>query len=167
MLQVKLHRKTFVDPVTGYLQAEVERLVLKPPELGWVPHYGYNSLFPLLMDLLPLVSYYSISFLHHWVVLLWSKRGLRKFYIITNLPAVGPLYTMVKCLDRNILRVLETHPKVIPWKIETEFCVVTIFQVYCKHIRSRALHRVLFHKHPTHGPSTQSSYNKSKVVRYF
>jgi len=57
MLKVKLQRRNFVDPQTGYMQSEVERVVLKPPVLGWVPHYGYNSLFPLLMGILPLVSH--------------------------------------------------------------------------------------------------------------
>lgn len=59
-MQVELQRKNFVDPQTGFMQTEVERVVLKPPELGWVPHYGYNSLFPLLMGLLPLVSHSEV-----------------------------------------------------------------------------------------------------------
>lgn len=61
LFQVKLERKFFVDSETGHLQSELERVVLKPPELGWVPHYGYNSLFPFLMNLLPLVSRISMD----------------------------------------------------------------------------------------------------------
>ncbi len=53
--QVKLQRNKYIDPQTGYIQASVQRVVISPPELGWVPHYGYCSLFPMLMHLLPLV----------------------------------------------------------------------------------------------------------------
>ncbi len=53
--QVKLQRNKYIDPQTGYIQASVQRVVISPPELGWVPHYGYSSLFPMLMHLLPLV----------------------------------------------------------------------------------------------------------------
>ncbi|KAH8932306.1 hypothetical protein BDL97_19G064400 [Sphagnum fallax] len=54
--KVKLQRNKYIDPQTGYIQASVQRVVISPPELGWVPHYGYCSLFPMLMHLLPLDS---------------------------------------------------------------------------------------------------------------
>lgn len=68
LLQVKLQRRNWVDPQTGYMQSEMERVVLSPPELGWVPHYGYNSLFPMLMDILPLVRHLQANFY-------WNVRG--------------------------------------------------------------------------------------------
>ena len=36
----------------------------------------------------------------------------------------GPLYTMAKGCDHEVVRALETYPEAIPWKFEIEFCVV-------------------------------------------
>uniref|UniRef100_A0A7I4A5H3 Mannosyl-oligosaccharide glucosidase n=1 Tax=Physcomitrium patens TaxID=3218 RepID=A0A7I4A5H3_PHYPA len=85
--KVELQRKNFVDPQTGFMQTEVERVVLKPPELGWVPHYGYNSLFPLLMGLLPLDS---PMFANQMELLrnetnLWTTFGLRSLATTSSL----------------------------------------------------------------------------------
>ena len=33
---------------------------------------------------------------------------------------LGPLYTMAKGCDHEIVRALETHPKAIPWETEIE-----------------------------------------------
>jgi mannosyl-oligosaccharide glucosidase len=53
---IKLYQKTTVEPRTGYVHSEVRRLVMELPELRWVPQYGYNSLFPLVFRMFPLVS---------------------------------------------------------------------------------------------------------------
>lgn len=44
-----------------------------------------------------------------------EHEGFEKVLYDNYLPAVGPLYTMVKCLDHKIVRALETQPKVVPW----------------------------------------------------
>jgi hypothetical protein len=54
--KIKLYQKTTVEPRTGYVHSEVRRLVMEHPELRWVPQYGYNSLFPLVFRMFPLVS---------------------------------------------------------------------------------------------------------------
>lgn len=45
------------DPKTGLVYAkDLIRITSGKPKLRFVPHYGYNSLFPLLMRLIPPVS---------------------------------------------------------------------------------------------------------------
>ena len=34
----------------------------------------------------------------------------------------GPLYTMTKGRDHEIVRALDTHPKAVPWNILNELC---------------------------------------------
>ncbi|KAG0605933.1 hypothetical protein M758_9G099500 [Ceratodon purpureus] len=85
--EVKLQQRNFVDPQTGYMQSEMERVVLKPPVLGWVPHYGYNSLFPMLMDILPLDSLMfenQLQLLHNESNL-WTNFGLRSLATTSSL----------------------------------------------------------------------------------
>ncbi|CAM6010751.1 unnamed protein product [Sphagnum balticum] len=76
---IKLYQKTTVEPRTGYVHSEVQRLVMELPELRWVPQYGYNSLFPLVFRMFPLTS---LQFAHQLVLLqsemyLWTDYGLR------------------------------------------------------------------------------------------
>jgi hypothetical protein len=49
---------------------------------------------------------------------------IAKLICILNILTEGPLYTMGKGHVHDIVRALETHPKVVPWKIEIEFCAV-------------------------------------------
>ena len=52
---VWLQKDYYVDH-NGYLQETRIRKEEGRAKLGYVPHYGYNSLFPLIMELLPLNS---------------------------------------------------------------------------------------------------------------
>ena len=60
---------------------------------------------------------------------------------------------------------LETHPKAIPKKIETEICMVMGLQMQCKDIRDRTLIQVLFQYHPIQvGPSTNKLKMKDREI---
>ena len=37
--------------------------------------------------------------------------------------------------DHESVETLETHPKVVPRRIENQFCVVMGFRVHCTHVR--------------------------------
>lgn len=54
--QVKLVRVEVLDQQTGTVQRKVEREVGAPPAPQFVPQFGYASLFPLLLRLIPSVS---------------------------------------------------------------------------------------------------------------
>ena len=53
MWQVKLERVEFVDPATSTLHRTFQRTASGDATPGFVPHFGYVSLFPLLLKLLP------------------------------------------------------------------------------------------------------------------
>lgn len=61
------------------LQEVSVRVVTDPPKLQFVPHFGYVSLFPLMMRLLPPTSPRLGDVLQHLEDprLLWSPHGLR------------------------------------------------------------------------------------------
>lgn len=54
--QVRLVRVESLDPQTGVMQRRVEREVGTAPVPQFVPQFGYASLFPLLLRLIPTVS---------------------------------------------------------------------------------------------------------------
>ncbi|CAM6105574.1 unnamed protein product [Calypogeia fissa] len=77
--KVKLVTNSSRDPITGLTVMESYRVVLAPPKLGWVPQFGYNSLFPFLMHILPADS--PILGKHLDMLndpqLMWTDYGLR------------------------------------------------------------------------------------------
>ena len=48
------------------------------------------------------------------------------------------------------LEALKTHPKVVSWKIEIRFCVVTCFEVYCSIMCDPTLNPMIFQHQPIH-----------------
>lgn len=57
--QVKLQRVEYVDPGTSMVHREYKRVTHGTPSPRYVPHFGYVSLFPLLLKLLPPVRVYE------------------------------------------------------------------------------------------------------------
>ncbi|KAI5063243.1 hypothetical protein GOP47_0021790 [Adiantum capillus-veneris] len=77
--KVKLAWKVWQDPKTGYVRQELVRSVQRHPYLRLVPHFGYVSLFPFIMKLIPADSPVLRNQLDLIVdeKLLWTAYGLR------------------------------------------------------------------------------------------
>ena len=56
MSQVKLERVEYIDPATSTLHRTYQRTASGVAAPAFVPHFGYVSLFPLLLKLLPHVG---------------------------------------------------------------------------------------------------------------
>ena len=56
----------------------------------------------------------------------------------------GPLYTMAKGCDHEIVRVLEIHPKVVPWRTKLKFRLSLAFKCSVKRYLIGALNRMLY-----------------------
>ncbi|MCO5574989.1 hypothetical protein L7F22_028786 [Adiantum nelumboides] len=77
--KVKLAWKVWQDPKTGYVRQDLVRSVQGRPSLRLVPHFGYVSLFPFIMELIPADSPVLKNHLDLIVdeKLLWTTYGLR------------------------------------------------------------------------------------------
>ncbi|GBG60662.1 hypothetical protein CBR_g11887 [Chara braunii] len=85
--KVYLQPREYVDARTGYFHRSFERVVLKAPGPALVPHFGYVSLFPLLIKLLPPNSdnlRQQLQLLRD-ETLLWTKFGLRSLATTSSL----------------------------------------------------------------------------------
>ena len=81
----------------------------------------------------------------------------------------GPLDTMVKGLacEHKVMWTLQTHPKVLSWKIKIEYLVVKGLQVYCKdHMQRGSQLNTISLSSSLCGPFYINSDNKSRVKRF-
>eukprot|EP00249_Psilotum_nudum_P013497 c24364_g2_i3 orf=369-2918(-) len=77
--EVRLQWKILEDPQTGHSIRQLVRVVLQQPRLQFIPHFGYISLFPFIMKMIPASS--PILGKHLEFIrdekLLWTEYGLR------------------------------------------------------------------------------------------
>ncbi|KAJ7299602.1 hypothetical protein O6H91_Y196800 [Diphasiastrum complanatum] len=115
--KVQLQRKFFHDPQTGYVQSMLTRDVLRQPKLQFVPHFGYVSLFPFIMKLIPSDSPIlrkQLELIHN-EDLLWSDHGLRSlattssFYMKHNTEHDPPYWRGSVWINLNYLILSALH----------------------------------------------------------
>jgi len=84
--KVRLVSHQYVDH-RNWLMTDSLRVVEAMPKVRWVPHYGYNSIFPLMLKLLPPESEELGVQLRHLEnsTLLWTDFGLRSLATTSSL----------------------------------------------------------------------------------
>ncbi|KAH9314208.1 hypothetical protein KI387_022835, partial [Taxus chinensis] len=86
--QVSLKWKEVLDEKNAYSRRELRRVVSQRPKLCLVPHFGYVSLFPLIMKLIPSDS----PILEKQIDLIYDKNLLWTSYGLRSLATKSSLY---------------------------------------------------------------------------